>query len=705
MDHEHCEHHHAKTSTKKPASALGIYTCPMHPQVEQQGPGSCPLCGMALEPKAVSIEEENPELKQMSRRFWLSLLFAVPLAVTTMAVHSWNPYFQFLLATPVVLWGGSPFFVKGWQSVLNRSLNMFTLIAIGTGSAYLYSVAVTLFPHLLGEPHVYFESASTITVLILLGQVLELRARAQASRAIQGLLGLAPKTAKRVSASGQDVEVSLEEIEVGWHLRVRPGEKVPTDGILLEGESSVDESMVTGESLAVHKHLGDTVTGGTINQTGSFILEAKRVGADTLLSQIVKSVSEAQRSRAPIQRLADSVAAIFVPTVLVVSALTFMVWFFYGPQPQFIHAFVNAVAVLIIACPCALGLATPMSVIVGVGKGALNGILIRNAEALEILEKVDTLVVDKTGTLTEGKPKLDLISALGNQSESDILQLAASLEQGSEHPLSKAIVEKAKERRLSLESASNFESFTGKGVSGIVQGKRVLVGNRQLLIEKTISLGNVESKVEKWREEGHTLLFVAIEGELAGCVGVKDPIKSSTPEALRLLHKEGIRVVMLTGDHSVTAKAVAKELGIDDVIAECPPDKKRDVIQRLQSEGRIVAMAGDGINDAPALSQAQVGIAMGTGTDIAMESAGVTLVKGDLRSIAKARNLSRATLRNIRQNLFFAFIYNTLGIPLAAGVLYPYFGILLSPVLASAAMSMSSVSVIANSLRLRRIQI
>ncbi|HKP14328.1 MAG TPA: heavy metal translocating P-type ATPase [Blastocatellia bacterium] len=701
------------------------YTCPMHPQIVRDEPGFCPICGMALEPRTVTGEEANAELVDMARRFKVSLVLTVPLLLLAMSdlipgqpvQHAFSPtllkYIQLALASPVVLWGGWPFFQRGWASVVNRSLNMFTLIAVGTGVAYLYSIVATFAPGLFpasfrghgGEVGLYYEVSAVIITLVLLGQVLELRARSQTGGAIRALLGLAPKTARRILENGTEEEVPLAAIQAGDRLRVRPGEKVPVDGIILEGNSSVDESMVTGEPIPVEKSQGDKVTGATVNGTGSFIMRAERVGSETLLAQIVRMVSEAQRSRAPIQRLADVVASYFVPAVIVVAVVTFIVWSVIGPEPRMAHALVNAVAVLIIACPCALGLATPMSIMVGVGRGAAAGVLIKNAEALEVLEKVDTLVVDKTGTLTEGKPRLTSVVTLPGIDESEVLLLAASLERGSEHPLAGAIVAGAQERNLQLSDAEQFHSFTGKGVVGRVEGRQVALGNLKLLEQLSVEAQELIERAEALRREGETVMFVAVDGRAAGLLGVADPIKESTPEAIRILHEEGIRIHMLTGDNRTTAEAVARKLGIDEVDADVLPEQKSEMIKRLQAEGRIVAMAGDGVNDAPALAQAHVGIAMGTGTDVAMESADVVLVKGDLRGIARARRLSRAVMRNIRQNLFFAFIYNALGVPIAAGVLYPAFGLLLSPMIASAAMSISSVSVIANALRLRRVEL
>jgi len=702
------------------------YVCPMHPEIVRPEPGFCPICGMALEPRTVTLEDEvNPELVDMTRRFWVGVVLSAPIALLAMSdMIPGQPvqrivssqllnWVQLVLATPVVLWGGWPFFQRGWASIVNRSLNMFTLIAIGVGTAYFYSVVATLFPHLFpqsfrghsGEVGVYFDAAAVITTLVLLGQVLELRARSKTSRAIKALLGLAPKTARLIRDDGTEGDVPLERVKPGDRLRVRPGEKIPVDGIVLEGTTSVDESMITGEPIPVEKTKGSKVTGGTVNGTGSFIMQAERVGSDTLLAQIVRMVAEAQRSRAPIQKLADVVAGYFVPAVVLVALLTFIVWALFGPEPAMAYALVNAVAVLIIACPCALGLATPMSIMVGTGRGATAGVLIKNAEALEVLEKIDTLVVDKTGTLTEGKPRLISVIPVRGQDENELLYLAASLERGSEHPLAAAIVKGAEERGVKLAETREFRSITGKGVVGSVDGKNVALGNAKLLEELNIKAGELWGQSEELRKEGQTVMYVVVDGAIAGLLGVADPIKQSTPEAIGLLHEDGIKIVMLTGDNRTTAEAVAKRLGIDQIQAEVLPEQKVEVVKRLQTEGRMVAMAGDGVNDAPALAQAHVGIAMGTGTDVAMESAGVTLVKGDLRGIAKARRLSRGTMRNIRENLFFAFIYNVLGIPIAAGVLYPFFGVLLSPVIASVAMTFSSVSVISNALRLNRLQL
>jgi Cu+-exporting ATPase len=711
-------------ATVLPAATIE-YLCPMHPQIVRNGPGTCPICGMALEPRTVTGVEENAELKVMTRRFWVSVALSLPLLVFVMGDmlprqplrHGLSSrllaWLQLLLATPVVLWGGSPFFERGWASIVNRSLNMFTLIALGTGVAWAYSVAGTVAPGIFpasfrthgGEVALYFEAAAIITTLVLLGQVIELRARSQTSSAIRALLRLAPKTARRLRADGAEDDVSLDQVQPGDRLRVRPGERVPVDGVIVEGVSAVDESMVTGEPIPAEKTAGSRVTGGTVNGTGGFVMRAERVGSDTLLAQIVHMVGEAQRSRAPIQRLADTVSAYFVPAVVAIAVLSAVAWGLVGPEPRMAYALVNAVAVLIIACPCALGLATPMSIMVGTGRGALAGVLIKNAEALEILETVDTLVVDKTGTLTEGKPRLTSVVPTPGWSDSDLLRLAASLERGSEHPLAAAIVAGAQERELTLSATEEFQSVTGKGVVGRVGGRRVALGNRRLMDDLHVNLGDLVDRAETLRREGQTVMFVAVDDQSAGLVGVADPIKSSTPEALRLLRESGMRIVMLTGDSRATAEAVAKTLGISEIEAEVLPEQKGAVVKRLQAAGRVVAMAGDGINDAPALAQAQVGIAMGTGTDVAMESAGVTLVKGDLRGIARARRLSQATMRNIRENLFFAFIYNALGVPVAAGLLYPVFGLLLSPIIASAAMSFSSVSVIANALRLRHVSL
>ena len=701
------------------------YTCPMHPQIVRSEPGACPICGMALEPREVTGEEINPELVDMMRRFWISLSFTLPtLLLMVSSLIPADPlkhllgsgpsiWLEFGLATPVVLWSGWPFFQRAWTSVVNRHLNMFTLIALGTGAAYFYSVAALLFPGLIpasfrdmtGDLAVYFEPASVMVTLVLLGQMLELRARSQTSSALKALLGLAPKSARIVREDEREEDIPLDRVIVGDRLRVRPGERVPVDGVVLAGTSSVDESMVTGEPIPVEKTTGARVTGGAVNGTGTFIMRADRVGAETLLSQIVRMVGDAQRTRAPIQRLADVVASYFVPAVILIAVITFAVWAIWGPEPRLAHALVNAVAVLIIACPCALGLATPMSIMVGTGRGAQAGVLIRNAEALETLERVDTLVIDKTGTLTEGKPKLITWESAEGREDLEMLRLLASLEQASEHPLAGAIVAGAKERGLQLAKTDSFRSVTGKGVTGTIEGRTVAVGSAKLLEELSVDPQTLVKRAEELRQQGQTVMLVAVEGRPAGLVGVADPIKPSTPEAIQLLHAEGIRLVMLTGDNRTTAQAVASKLGLDGIQADVLPDQKAVVVKRLQSEGHVVAMAGDGVNDAPALAQAQVGIAMGTGTDVAMESAGVTLVQGDLRGIARARRLSRGTMRNIRQNLFFAFFYNVLAVPIAAGVLYPFFGLLLSPMIASAAMTFSSFSVIMNALRLRRLEL
>ncbi|WP_405240512.1 copper-transporting P-type ATPase [Lentisalinibacter orientalis] len=730
----HCGHDHDRSSApddgrydKVPAGYEGtVYTCPMDPQVRQTEPGSCPICGMALEPEGVVTgEEDQSELRDMTRRFWISAAFTLPLFVYAMGemlpgqpFHGLVPaglsqWLQLALATPVVLWGGWPFLVRGVQSVRTMNLNMFTLIGLGVSVAYGFSVVATVAPGLFpasfrdasGRVGVYYEAAAVITTLVLLGQVLELRARRATSGAIRSLLELAPADARRIREDGTEEDVPLDELAVDDRLRVRPGEKVPVDGVIEEGRSTIDESMITGEPLPVEKNAEDPVTGGTVNQTGGFVMRVTRVGEDTLLSRIVHMVAEAQRSRAPIQRLADVVAGWFVPTVVGVAVIAFIAWSVWGPEPAMAYALVNAVAVLIIACPCALGLATPMAIMVGTGKGAQSGILVKNAEALETLEKIDTLVVDKTGTLTEGRPRLTAVETDGDLAEEELLRLAASLERASEHPLAAAIVEGARDRGISLADVSDFGSVTGKGVSGTVDGQRVAVGNRAMMDEVGAGDDGLAGRADELRSEGSTVMFVAVDGAPAGLVAVSDPIKETTPEALRSLHEAGISVVMLTGDSRATAEAVGRELGIDEIHAEVLPEDKNRIVTELQERGAMVAMAGDGINDAPALAKAHVGIAMGTGTDVAMESAGVTLVKGDLRGIAKALTLSRATMRNIRQNLFFAFVYNSLGVPVAAGVLYPWFGLLLSPMIAAAAMSLSSVSVIGNSLRLRRLNL
>jgi Cu+-exporting ATPase len=710
----------AKADVPQGANEGTIYTCPMHPEIRKIGPGSCPICGMALEPEVASLDAPpNPEVADMTRRFWIGLALSVPPVVLEMGGHlvgghglvdpTLSNWIQLAFATPVVIWAGWPFFVRGWQSLLTRNLNMFTLIAIGTGVAYLYSVVGTVAPQLFpanfrghgGAVAVYFESAAVITVLVLLGQVLELRAREATSGAIKALLQLAPKTARRVGDDGADHEVEIDHLVVGDKLRVRPGEKVPVDGVILEGRSSLDESLVTGESMAVTKEAGAKVIAGTLNQSGGFLMRAEKVGRDTLLSQIVKMVADAQRSRAPIQRLADQVAGWFVPTVIAVALIAFGVWSYFGPEPRMAFGLVAAVNVLIIACPCALGLATPMSIMVGVGRGAQAGVLIKNAEALERLEKVDTLVVDKTGTLTEGKPRVTAIIVAGGFQEDEILRLAASVELASEHPLADAIVRSAKERSLELSKVEEFDAPTGKGAAGKVDGKSILLGNSKFLTSFGVDTNSLDADAERMRADGATVINIAVDGKLAGLFAIADPVKASTPAALKALAEEGVKVIMLTGDNRTTAQAVARQLGITDVEAEVLPDQKSAVIVKLQKAGRIVAMAGDGVNDAPALAAADVGIAMGTGTDVAMASAGITLLKGDLGGIVRARKLSQATMRNIRQNLFFAFIYNAAGIPIAAGILYPNFGILLSPMIAAAAMALSSVSVVGNALRLR----
>jgi len=708
------------------ASAASVeYTCPMHLEIVTRAPGACPICGMALEPRTFSAEEEpSEELQDMTRRFWASCAFTLPLLLIAMGemagfapLREWSfqsrNWVELALATPVVLWGGWPFFVRGWKSIVTLRLNMFTLIAMGTSAAYLYSWVATAAPGIFpeafrgpnGEVAVYFEAAAVITALVLLGQVLELRARRRTSNAIRAMLGLSPKTARRIAANGEETDVPLAEVAHGDRLRVRPGERVPVDGAILQGGSAVDESTITGEPLPVEKHEGDSVTGGTLNGSGSFIMRAERVGSETLLAQIVRIVGEAQRSRAPIQRLADTVAAYFVPAVLLAAVVTLIAWSLLGPQPRLAYALVNAVAVLIVACPCALGLATPMAIMVGVGRGAHAGVLIKNAEALEILEKVDTLVIDKTGTLTEGKPRVTSVKVLEGgpvTSEEQLLRIAASLERPSEHPLAGAIVKAAEDQKIALAEPGAFRSLAGRGLSGKIAGHDAALGNAALFREMGIDLGALAGEAEEMRREGQAVVFLGVDGRAAGWIAVSDPIKGSAAEALRDIRAEGLRVVMLTGDNRTTAEAVARKLGIDRVEAEVLPDRKAEVIKRLQSEGHMVAMAGDGVNDAPALAQANVGIAMGTGTDIAMQSAGVTLVRGDLRGIVRARRLSRRTMRNIRQNLFFAFVYNALGVPIAGGVLYPVFGLLLSPMIASAAMSFSSVSVITNALRLRK---
>lgn len=700
-----------------------IYTCPMHPQIRQEGPGSCPICGMSLEPEMPSAEEtKNHELIDMTRRFWIGILLTLPILFLEMGAHIFNFHFvmpqtsnwlQFALGTPVVLWAGWPFFQRAWSSLVTRNLNMFTLIALGTGVAWLYSVVATFVPSLFpaafrqsdGSVPIYFEAAAVITVLVLLGQVLELRAREKTGGAIRALLNLAPKTARRIKEDGTEEDVSLEHIQAGDRLRVRPGETVPVDGVVVEGRSAVDESMITGESMPVTKEAESRVIGGTLNQTGSFIMEARHLGKDSMLSRIVHMVAEAQRSRAPIQRLADTVSGWFVPAVIAVAAIAFIVWMIYGPEPSFTYALIAAVSVLIIACPCALGLATPMSIMVGVGRGAQAGVLIKNAESLERMEKIDTLVIDKTGTLTEGKPKVVKIVAAHRFNEDQILTLAAALEQGSEHPLAHAIVKAAQEKSLKFPKAQDFDSPTGKGVVGTVDGQSVALGNIKLMDDLKIDIKPLSAQADELRGDGATVIFVAISGNAAGLLAIADPIKETTPEAIKALKGMNIRIVMLTGDNRITAEAVARKLGITEVEAEILPEDKSRIVKKLQGEGRIVAMAGDGTNDAPALAAAEIGIAMGTGTDVAMESAGVTLLKGDLMGIVKARRLSSAVMSNIRQNLFFAFIYNAAGVPIAAGVLYPTFGLLLSPIIAAAAMALSSVSVIVNSLRLKTVQL
>jgi len=703
-----------------PVDPGAVYTCPMHPEVRQIGPGSCPICGMALEPLDVTAEQgPNPELIDMTRRFWIGLALALPVFVLEMGGHifGWHHaipptlsnWVQLVLATPVVLWAGWPFFERAWQSVKTRNLNMFTLVAMGTGVAWTYSVIATLAPQIFpdafrqadGAVAVYFEASAVITVLVLLGQVLELRAREQTSGAIRALLDLTPKTARRIGSGGAEEDVPLDEVAAGDTLRVRPGEKVPVDGVITDGRSSLDESMVTGESMPVTKSVGDHVIAGTLNQSGAFVMRAEKVGRETMLSQIVQMVAEAQRSRAPIQRLADQVSGWFVPLVIAVAVAAFAAWSIFGPEPRFTYGLIAAVSVLIIACPCALGLATPMSIMVGVGRGAQAGVLIRNAEALERMEKVDTLVVDKTGTLTEGKPKVVSVVAAEGFDESEILRLAASVEIASEHPLAHAIVTAAKERGIEPARVMGFDSPTGKGAIGIVERKRIALGNARFLTELHIATAALEASAENFRSEGATSIFIAVDGKVAGVIAIADPIKPSTRAALDALRADHVRVVMLTGDNRTTAEAIARRLGITEVEAEVLPEQKSAVVERLQKDGRIVAMAGDGVNDAPALAAADVGIAMGTGTDVAMESAGVTLLKGDLQGIVRARTLSETVMRNIRQNLFFAFIYNAAGVPIAAGILYPAFGILLSPIIAAAAMALSSVSVIANALRLR----
>ena len=714
----------AEARAAQPLPAGTIYTCPMHPEIRQPGPGSCPICGMALEPEIVSADTQpNAELADMTRRFWIGLALTLPVFALEMGGHltvlqRWlgqqtSNWLQLFLATPVVLWVGWPFFERAWASLKTRNLNMFTLIAMGTGLAWVYSVIGTLWPGLFppsmrghgGSVAIYFEAAAVITVLVLLGQVLELRAREQTSGAIRALLDLSPKMARRIRPDGTDEDMSLDQVVVGDRLRVRPGERVPVDGEIVEGRGAIDESMVTGESMPGTKSVADKVIGGTMNQSGTFIMRADKVGRDTVLSQIVQMVAAAQRSRAPIQRLADQVSAWFVPTVILVAVLAFLAWSLWGPEPRLTYGLIAAVSVLIIACPCALGLATPMSIMVGVGRGAQSGVLIKNAEALERLEKVDTLVVDKTGTLTEGKPSVVAIKTAHAADETELLRLTASLERSSEHPLAAAIVRSATERGLALAEPERFASPVGKGVTGIVDGHKLVIGNRRIMSEAGVDTTSLDASADRLRQEGATAIFVAIDGKAAGIIAIADPIKATTPSVISALKEAGIRIVMLTGDNATTAKAVAQKLGIADVEAEVLPEDKGEVVERLRAQGRVVAMAGDGVNDAPALAAADVGIAMGTGTDVAMESAGVTLLKGDLTGIVRARHLSAATMGNIRQNLFFAFIYNAAGVPVAAGVLYPFLGILLSPIIAAAAMAFSSVSVIANALRLKQVRL
>jgi Cu+-exporting ATPase len=723
---DHDGHRHGHVPKRDPANIPEgtIYTCPMHPQIRQPGPGNCPICGMALEPEIATADQgPSAEYVDMRRRFWIGLVVAVPVLVLEMGGHLFDlhmivepmvsNWIQLVLATPVVLWAGWPFFERAWLSLKTLNLNMFTLIAMGTGVAWLYSVVATVAPGVFPETFrgmggavaVYFEAAAVITVLVLLGQVLELRAREQTGGAIRALLDLAPKMARRVAVDGSEVDIPLEEVSVGDRLRVRPGEKVPVDGKLLEGRSSVDESMITGESMPVTKKAGSALIGGTMNKTGGFLMEAGKVGRDTMLSQIVQMVANAQRSRAPIQRMADQVSGWFVPVVIGTALVAFASWMIWGPEPRFAHGLVAAVAVLIIACPCALGLATPMSIMVGVGRGAGLGVLIKNAEALERFEKVDTLVVDKTGTLTEGRPKVTSVRAVSGIDEREFLRLAASLEKSSEHPLAIAVVEAAADRGIPLADASEFDSPVGKGVVGVVDGRRLVLGSHRIMEEEGVDVNELASDAELLREEGATVIFMAVDGKVAGLLAIADPVKETTPAALQALRDAGIRVVMLTGDNRTTALAVAQRLGISEVEAEVLPENKGEIVKRLRSQGRVVAMAGDGVNDAPALAAADVGVAMGTGTDVAIESAGVTLLKGDLQGLVKARELSRATMNNIRQNLFFAFVYNAAGVPVAAGVLYPAFGLLLSPIIAAAAMALSSVSVIANALRLRAARI
>ncbi len=734
MDHLHQQetnedqecHHHVDNHSKKSASQAdpnAVYTCPMHPEVRQVGPGSCPKCGMALEP-LITDDNENEELRDMTKRFWLAAVFTIPLFIISMGdllpgqpisevlSAETRVWLELLLASPVCLWSAWPFYARGVDSVVRKSLNMFTLIGLGVSVAFIYSVIAAVLPGIFpdsfrnadGHVAVYFEAAGVIVTLILLGQVLELRARSQTNAAIKKLLGLAAKSARKVNSDGSEQDIPLEHVNIGDILRVRPGEKIPVDGEVTEGRSSVDESMISGEPIPVEKSPGEKVVGATVNGTGSLLMKAEKVGSETLLSRIVHMVAEAQRSKAPIQKLADTVSGYFVPIVVVIAVVTFIVWGAIGPEPAMAYALINAVAVLIIACPCALGLATPMSIMVATGKGAMNGVLFKNAESIEIMRKVSTLVVDKTGTLTEGKPKLVSVEGVGLEND-DLLSMVASIEVGSEHPLSQAIVDGAKENNIPLRDVSDFNSHTGKGISGKINGKMIFVGNDKLMDDQGIKYGTHADLADKLRLDGQTVMFVGIDGVFVGFVGVADPIKSTTPDAIKALHHEGLKVVMLTGDNETTARAVASKLNIDEVIADVLPDQKVKAVAKLQSQGEVVAMAGDGINDAPALAKAHVGIAMGTGTDVAMESAGVTLVKGDLTGIVRARVLSRATMANIKQNLFFAFVYNAAGVPIAAGVLYPFFGILLSPIIAAAAMSFSSISVIANALRLKALRI
>jgi Cu+-exporting ATPase len=726
-DHSGCHGHHQSSKPKvdNNFSADTIYTCPMHPEIEQVGPGDCPICGMSLEPKGVSKDEDKTELIDMTRRFWICSALSFPILLLVMLDHfpgrplaayissSTALWIEFTLSTPVMLWGAIPFFKKAWASIISRHLNMFTLIALGTGVAYVYSLVAAFLPNIFpaemrmenGLVDAYFEAAAVIITLVALGQVMELRARSQTNNAIRALLDLTPKTALVIQKDGTDKEVPLDEVVPGNLLRVRPGDSVPLDGVIVEGGSTLDESMITGESMPTSKSIGDAVTGGTLNQTGSFVMEAQKVGSETLLSQIVHMVAEAQRSRAPIQKMADMVAGYFVPVVVGTSVFTAIVWSVWGPEPALSYALINAVAVLIIACPCAVGLATPMSIMVGTGRGAQAGILIKNAESLEILEKINVLVIDKTGTLTEGKPKLTSVVTEKGQDGDELLQLAASLEQGSEHPLATAIINGALDKGLKLAKTKDFESFTGKGVAGFVNGKHIALGNKKLLEALNIKPSDFLKQADDLRTQGQTVMLVMIEHHLKGLIGVSDPIKETTPQALHDLRKSGLRLVMLTGDNEVTAKAVASKLEIDEIEADVLPERKSEVVKRLQAEGYKVAMAGDGVNDAPALAQADVGIAMGTGADIAMQSAGITLVKGDLTGIVRARHLSQATMKNIRQNLFFAFIYNAMGIPIAAGILYPVFGIILNPIIASAAMVFSSISVILNAARLKKVKL